>query len=84
LNRIEEPDTKIEKNWRKSKSTFWTFLGSAVLAGAVALFFIKKNTATGFFFLHLLKRKIRDFFYDLAKSTFLACENSKSYGNFEF
>jgi hypothetical protein len=39
LNRIEEPDTKIEKNWQKSKSTFWAFLGSAVLAGAVALFF---------------------------------------------
>jgi LPXTG-motif cell wall-anchored protein len=48
-NRIEEPDTKIEKNWQKSKSTFLTFLGSAVLAGAVALFFKKKNSYTFFF-----------------------------------
>jgi len=30
---------KCKKNWQKSKSIFLTFLGSAVLAGAVALFF---------------------------------------------
>jgi hypothetical protein len=28
-----------KKKWQKSKSIFWAFLGSAVLAGAVALFF---------------------------------------------
>jgi hypothetical protein len=36
---IEEPDTEIEKKLAKPKSCFPTFLGSAVLAGAVALFF---------------------------------------------
>jgi hypothetical protein len=36
-NRIEEPDTKIEKNWQKSKSIFLTFLGSAVVDGAVGI-----------------------------------------------
>jgi hypothetical protein len=56
-----------------------------VLAGAVALFFFFFNTAIGFFlYIYLLKRKIRDFFDDLAKSTLLAGGNSKSYGNFEF
>jgi hypothetical protein len=55
LNRIGEPDTKIKKNGQKSKSMFWTFLGSAVLAGAVALFFLIKNTAIGFFFFKFLK-----------------------------
>ena len=50
-NRIEEPDTKIgKKNWQKSKSTFPTFLGSAVLGGAVALFFLKKYSCRLFFF----------------------------------
>ena len=34
----EEPDTKIEKKLAKIKIDFLTFLGSAVLAGAVALF----------------------------------------------
>jgi hypothetical protein len=76
LNCIEEPDTKIEKCWQKSKSTFWTFLGSAVLAGAVAIFFFL--TAIGLFF-YLLKRKIRNFFDDPAKNTLLAGGNSKSY-----
>jgi hypothetical protein len=43
----EEPDTKIEKKLAKIKikllQTFLTFLGSAVLGGAVALFFKKKS-----------------------------------------
>jgi hypothetical protein len=40
-NRIEKPDTKIEKNGQKSKSIFLTFFGSVVLAGVVSLFFQK-------------------------------------------
>jgi hypothetical protein len=38
-----EPDTKIGKKWAKIKIDFWTFLGSAVLAGDVALFFFLKQ-----------------------------------------
>ena len=72
----------MQKKWQKSKSIFLTFLGSAVLAGAVALLFFL-NTAIGFFFLHFLIGKILDFFDDLTKSTLSAGGISKSYGNFE-
>jgi hypothetical protein len=54
-----------------------------VLAGAVALFFLFKNTAIGSFFFTFLIGKIQDFFDDLTKSTLLAGGISKSYRNFE-
>jgi hypothetical protein len=38
-NRIEQAEQKIQKKMAKIKIDFLTFLGSAVLAGAVALFF---------------------------------------------
>ena len=42
MNRIEEPDTNSKKIG-KNQIDFLTFLGSAVLGGAIALFFLKKN-----------------------------------------
>ena len=50
-NRIEEPDTKIEKNLAKIKIDFFDFFGPVVLAGII-IFFL--NTAVPF----LLKKFI--------------------------
>jgi hypothetical protein len=61
-NRIEEPDTKIEKNWQQSKSTFSIFLGSAVLAGNVTLFLFFLQLYPPFFF--------EIFFYSVKFGTF--------------
>ena len=74
---------KCKKNLGKIKNRFFsTFLGSAVLAGAVALFF---NMAIGFFSFNIFYSvKFGTFFDDLTKSTLLAGGNSKSYGILKF
>jgi phosphatidylglycerophosphate synthase len=68
----------MQKKLAKINIDFLTFLGSAVLAGAVAHFFFLKYSYRLFFFLHFLISKIRDFFDDLTKSTLLAGGISKS------
>ena len=52
LNRIEQAEPKMQKKLAKQNSTFLTFLGSAVLAGSVALFlfFLQLYPFGNFFF----------------------------------
>jgi hypothetical protein len=49
-NRIEEPDTKIEKKLAKIKIDFFDLFGVGGAGWRCRCFFLKKNTAIGFFF----------------------------------